>query len=148
MTYSKTGTTLLKISSILWIIWGLVHVLAGTMTITNDTGAAIFAIADSVDPSLITSITYPDALGGIINQHGWNLLWAGVVTTIGGFYIWRLSAAAIFVSALVGGLVDIGYFVFIDLGGYNNFAPGTIMTIICAAAIVLSFYAYFKLQQT
>lgn len=45
---------------------------------------------------------------------------------------------------LVGGLLDVGYFVFIDLGGYNNFVPGTVMTIISARAITSSFYAYFK----
>lgn len=140
-------STLLKISAILWVIWGLVHALAGIMTIAGDTATAAAGIADGVDPSRL-AMDYPDAVGAIINQHGFNLLWGGIVTIIGGVWIWRKNVAAIFVSALVGGLLDVGYFVFIDLGGYNKFVPGTVMTVISATAIVLSFYAYFQRQQS
>jgi len=38
----------------------------------------------------------------------------------------------------------LGYFIFMDLGGFVHFMPGTLMTLISAAAILLSFYAYFK----
>lgn len=138
----RTKYTLLKISAILWVIWGIVHALAGILTISGDTATAVAGIADGVDPALL-AIDYPDAAGGIINQHGFNLLWGGIVTIIGGIFIWRNNVAAIFISALVGGLLDVGYFIFIDLGGYNKFVPGTVMTIISALAITLSFYAYF-----
>lgn len=148
MNYSKTGSVLLKTSCVLWIFWGLVHMLAGVLTISGDTATAISGIADGVDPSLIHGIAYPDALGGIINQHGFNLFWGGLVTIVGGVFIWRANTAAIFIAALVGGLLDVGYFVFVDLGGYNNFIPGTIMTIISAAAIVSSFIAYFRFRTT
>ena len=144
MNYSKTGSTLLKISSALWIIWGFVHAFAGIMTIVSDTGTAVSNIADGVDPSLLTTVIYPDAVDGIINQHGWNLFWGGLVTIVGGVFIWRKNTSAIFISALVGGSFDVGYFVFIDLAGYNNFVPGTIMTIFSGTAIILSFYAYFS----
>jgi hypothetical protein len=139
----QTASTLLKISAILWVIWGLVHAFAGVMTISGDTATAAAGIADAVDPATL-AMDYPDAVDAIINQHGFNLLWAGIVTIIGGIFIWRKSVAAIFVTALVGGLLDLGYFIFIDLGGYNNFVPGTVMTIISATAIALSFYAYFQ----
>lgn len=130
----------------MWVIWGVVHAFAGVMTILGDTGTAAAAIADGVDPAVL-AIHYPDAIGALLNQHGFNLLWGGLVTVIGGVFIWRLNSAAIFVSALVGGFLDIGYFVFIDLGGYNNFVPGTIMTLISATAIILSFYAYFSAKR-
>ncbi|MBX2865391.1 MAG: hypothetical protein KTR27_17710 [Leptolyngbyaceae cyanobacterium MAG.088] len=142
----KTTHMLLKISAILWVIWGIVHALAGVLTISGDTATAVSGIADGVDPALL-AMDYPDAAGAIINQHGFNLLWVGVVTIIGGVFIWRKNVAAIFVSALVGGLLDVGYFIFIDLGGYNNFVPGTVMTIISGAAIALSFYAYFQQEK-
>ena len=142
----RTKYALLKISAILWVIWGVVHALAGILTISGDTATAVAGIADGVDPALL-AIDYPDAAGGIINQHGFNLLWGGVVTIIGGIFIWRKNVAAIFISALVGGLLDVGYFIFIDLGGYNNFVPGTVMTIISALAITLSFYAYFQRER-
>ncbi|MEM9805148.1 MAG: hypothetical protein AAF959_07695 [Cyanobacteria bacterium P01_D01_bin.56] len=142
----KTTHIFLKISAILWVIWGIVHALAGVLTISGDTATAVAGIADGVDPTLL-AVDYPDAAGAIINQHGFNLLWGGVVTISGGVFIWRKNVAAIFISALVGGLLDVGYFIFIDLGGYNKFIPGTVMTIISSVAIALSFYAYFQQEK-
>lgn len=62
--------------------------------------------------------------------------------------IWRKNTYAIFLAAIVGGLADLGYFLFLDLGGYVNFVPGTVMTLFSASAIILSFYAYFKIKRT
>lgn len=142
----KNLSVLLKISAILWLIWGLVHILAGMMTISfitsGDIAGAVGGIADKVDPSTL-QMNYP-AAGAILGQHGFNLLWIGVVTAICAFYIWRENTSAIFLAALTGGLADVGYFLFMDLGGYVNFVPGTVMTLVSASAIILSFYAYFK----
>ena len=70
--------------------------------------------------------------------------WIGLTTVVGGVFVWRGSVTAIFVSALAGGCADLGDFLFIDLGGYNLFVPGTVMTLICATAIASSFWAYFQ----
>jgi len=131
------NSSLLKIISVLWIIWGLVHVFAGIVIISSDTAAAVAAVADAVDPALLVG-PYPDAAGALINQHGFNLLWIGLVTTIAAFFIWRGAALAMFIAGLVGGLADVGYFVFMDLGGFVNFMPGTVMTLVSASAIILS----------
>lgn len=139
----KSSILLLRISTVLWVIWGLVHVLAGVMTLTLDTASAFKGICDGVDPELLT-MEYPDGVGGVLDQHGWNLAWFGVVTTIGAIFIWRRSMTAIWVTALVGGMADLGYFFFVDLPGYARFAPGTVMTIICALAIVLSMKVWFS----
>lgn len=138
------GKTLLRVAALLWFIWGLVHAFAGVMTIAQDTPQAVQGIADAVEPALL-GVDYPAAAGAIINQHGFNLLWIGCVTTICGFFVWRGSPPAIFIAALTGGLADIGYFIFLDLGGFVNFVPGTVMTIFSATAIIASFYVYFYL---
>ncbi|MEO1088559.1 MAG: hypothetical protein AAFY88_30365 [Acidobacteriota bacterium] len=145
MTTSRqdsTRTGLLRLSAILWFIWGIVHAFAGVMTLAQDTAKAVQGIADAADPALL-DVAYPAAAGAIINQHGFNLLWFGIVTAVCTFYIWRGSTVAIFVAALVGGLADVGYFVFIDLGGFARFVPGTVMTIVSGTAIVASFWAYW-----
>ncbi len=143
----KNLSILFKISSVLWIIWGLVHVLAGVMTmkgiLSDDITSSIVGIADAVDPESL-QMDYPEALGAIIGQHGFNLLWIGIVTFICAFYIWKGNKNAIFLAAITGGLADLGYFLFMDLGGYVNFMPGTLMTIVSSLAIITSFYAYFK----
>lgn len=138
---------LFKISAILWIIWGLVHVFAGIMTmkgiLSSDISSSIIGIADAVNSESL-KMEYPQAAGAIIGQHGFNLMWIGLVTFISAFFIWKANKNAIFLAAITGGLADLGYFLFLDLGGYVNFVPGTVMTIVSATAIILSFYAHFK----
>lgn len=143
----KNLSLILKISSVLWVIWGLVHILAGSLTmyfvLSGDISSSISGIADAVNPSSL-QMNYPDAAGAVIGQHGFNLFWIGLVTLISAFYIWKKNKNSIFLAAITGGLADLGYFLFLDLGGFVHFVPGTIMTIFSSLAIILSFYAYFK----
>ena len=140
-----------KTSSVLWIVWGLVHIFAGIMTmkgiLTSDISSSISGIADKVDPTTL-KMDYPKAAGAIIGQHGFNLFWIGIVTFVSAFYIWKANKNAIFLAAITGGLADLGYFLFLDLGGYVHFVPGTVMTIFSSLAIILSFYGYFKSVQS
>lgn len=143
----KSAGIRLKTSAVLWIIWGLVHILAGVLTLkghfTHNISSAIAGIADAVDPATI-QMPYPDAVSAIIAQHGFNLLWIGIVTFVSAFFIWKQNPHAIFLAAITGGLADLGYFLFLDWGGYVNFVPGTVMTLVSLVAIILSFYTYFK----
>jgi hypothetical protein len=134
---STTQTTALKIASVLWIIWGLVHAFAGVMVISSDAAGGFAAILDAMDPASF-QIAWPEGTGALLNQHAWNLLWGGVVTIIAGALIWRRNMTAIWLAAMVGGLLDLGYFMFVDLGDYVHFLPGTLMTLISASAILLS----------
>lgn len=146
----KNLSILLKISAILWVIWGAVHILAGVMTMSfihsGDIASAVGGIADAVDASTL-QMDYPAASGAIIGQHGFNLFWIGVVTLICGFFIWRKNNNAIFLAAITGGLADLGYFLYLDIGGFVHFIPGTLMTLVSLTAILLSFYAYFKSEK-
>lgn len=154
LDYNTLTMTLKKIlmrsSAILWIVWGLVHVLAGVMTmkgiLTDDNSASVAGIADAVDPALL-EMDYPQAAGAIIGQHGFNLFWIGLTTFFAAFSIWKGNVSAVLLAALVGGLADAGYFLFMDLGGYVNFMPGTVMTLVSATAILTSFYAAFRLKE-
>ncbi|MFK8006825.1 MAG: hypothetical protein AB8H03_10650 [Saprospiraceae bacterium] len=143
----STLSLFLKISAALWIVWGLVHIFAGGITmyhvLSEDISSSISGIADAVDPTTV-QMEYPKATGAIIGQHGFNLFWIGIITFICAFFIWNKNANAIFLAAITGGLADLGYFLFMDLGGHVHFLPGTLMTIISASAIILTFYAYFK----
>lgn len=111
--------------------------------LTNDISASVAGIADAVDPESL-QMEYPAAAGAIIGQHGFNLFWIGLVTLICAFFIWKGNKNAVFLAAITGGLADLGYFLFLDLGGYVNFIPGTVMTLVSSLAILTSFYAHFK----
>ncbi len=131
----------LKAAAILWVIWGLVHMLAGFIVLSSDATGGVQAIADAVDPAVLEA-EYHAAVGGVLNQHGWNLAWFGLATVIGAVLIWRQNITAIWVTGMVGGLADLGYLLFVDFPGYVNFVPGTIMTIVSASAIILSFWVW------
>ena len=131
---------LFRMSAVLWVIWGIVHIGAGVMTIVQPTAEAIVGIADAVDPKLISSVEYHGSVGALLNQHGWNLAWIGLTTLLSAIPIWRGQRWAVYLAALVGGLADLGYFIFMDLGGYV-LLPGQLMTVVSGTAIILSFVA-------
>ena len=133
----------LKAAAVLWVIWGLVHMLAGAIILSSDATGGFQAIADAVAPETL-ALNYPGAVGGILHQHGWNLGWIGLATLIGAFFIWRENLTAIWVTGMVGGLADVGYLLFVDIPGYVNFFPGTLMTIVSAAAVILSFTVWLS----
>jgi hypothetical protein len=141
------SNTILKIVAVLWVVWGLVHILAGVMTMSQDTVGAIAGIADAVDRDMLAG-SYHEAVGAVINQHGFKLLWIGLTTTICAAFIWRGNHTAMFIAGLTGGLADVGYFLFLDLGGFVHFVPGTIMTLISVTAILLGLLVYARLKRS
>ena len=138
---SNTQGLALKSAAILWVIWGLVHMLAGVIVIPADAAGGFAAIADAVDPTLLEGEYHP-AVNGILDQHGWNLFWGGAATVIGAVFIWRKNLTAVWVTGMIGGLLDFGYLIFVDVPGFVNFVPGTVMTFISGSAIVLSFWVW------
>ncbi len=142
----KTYSVTLKISSVLWIFWGLFHVFVGVfllyLLMKGQTAEALNGIAGKVSLESL-QMDYPNAVVATIKQHAFNLGWFGMVTLIAGIFIWRKNAMAIWLAALVGGLGDFGYFLFIDLADLA-IPPGPQMTWISGLAIILSLYVYFK----
>ena len=140
---TDTHRTALKIAAVLWVIWGLVHMLAAFLVIPADPQTAIGNILDRIDPARLAA-DYPAELSGILSQHGWNLGWFGIATVVGAVFIWRENMTAIWVTGLIGGLADAGYFLFVDLPGYANFLPGTLMTLVSGSAILTSFCVWLS----
>ncbi|MCV6593358.1 MAG: hypothetical protein OIF48_10430 [Silicimonas sp.] len=138
--------TALRLAALLWVIWGLVHLLAGVIVLSSDATGGFQAIADAV-PGAELEAAYAPAVGGILNQHGWNLGWFGVATLIGAGFIWRGNLTAIWVTAMIGGLADLGYLIFVDLPGYVHFFPGTVMTLVSGSAILISLWALWRLRR-
>ncbi|MEM8686565.1 MAG: hypothetical protein AAGF81_04510 [Pseudomonadota bacterium] len=140
---SSMHANALKAAAVLWVVWGLVHMFAGAIVLLGDATAGFQAIADRVDPTTLQH-DYAPAVGGILNQHGWNLGWFGAATVIGAGFIWMKSLTAIWVTAVIGGFADLGYLLFVDLPGYVNFFPGTVMTLVSGSAILLSMWVWWQ----
>lgn len=148
MTTSKSSIqrvapALFRISAVLWAVWGIVHIFAGVMTLqqiaSGDTAGAIHGIASAVELSSL-QVDYPGPVASLLSQHGFNLGWFGLVTLAAAAFVWKRRALAVYLASLVGGLADLGYFLFIDLTGLA-LPPGPQMTYICAGAIVTGLIA-------
>ncbi|NQV36438.1 MAG: hypothetical protein HQ509_00340 [Candidatus Marinimicrobia bacterium] len=136
---------LLKISTVLWGIWGVFHLLIGVLMVATFSGSdsegnlkAIPVVLDFV----MNGMSMPFPILASLKQHAFNLGWIGAVVTIGSYYIWKKKPNTIILCAIVGGFADLGYFIFVDLAGYAQ-PPATQMTWISASAIILSLYVYF-----
>ncbi len=146
---TNAQTIALKVAAVLWVIWGLVHVLAGVIIISApDAAGAVQAVADAVPKEDLMFDAHP-AASALYNQHGWNLGWIGVTTVVCAVFLWRGPVStswrtAAWVAALTGGMADVGYFVFMDIGGYVNFIPGGLMTYVSASAILLSGWVWWS----
>lgn len=143
MTRPAAATWCFRIAAILWVVWGVVHVFAGVVTLqlltADKTAEAVHGIASKVDLATL-QIRYPPAVSALLAQHAINLLWFGLVTTVAAPFVWRGARQAVYLAALVGGLADLAFFLCIDLGGYAT-PPGPQMTYICLAAILTSLFA-------
>ncbi len=145
MNESRTAL-LLRTSAVLWWIWGLFHLFIGVALLVFLRGehpvGQLAVIPGLLDLSFMgTPLRFAPV--ATLEQYSANLAWIGAVVTVGGVYVWRGSKNAIFFCALIAGLSDLAYFMFIDLAGYAD-PPGPQMTYICATAIALSLFAYFK----
>lgn len=140
------GVVLTRISAALWAVWGVFHLMLGIALLwffgSEHPEGQLSGLPEVVQ---MTMGGQPGRLAVIasLEQHAYNLAWFGLVVTIGCVYLWRRNLKGFFVCAAVGGLADLGYFVFIDLQGFAD-PPGPQMTWIAASAIVLSLVAYFR----
>ena len=145
----RRATMALRAAASLWFIWGVFHLAAGAAVV-------VFLAGEHPDGELqaIPGVLEVDFFGvdstfaSIANmqQHGYNLAWIGVVVTIASFWVWRGNRLAVATCVVLGGLADLGYFVFVDLAGYAD-PPGPQMTWIMAAAIILAGYAWMTTNQ-
>lgn len=142
----KNKKTLLRIAAVLWGIWGVFHVFVGVailMVISDGhPGGQLSAIPDVLSIDMMGSEGRFTVVP-MLKQNAFNLAWFGIVVGVGSIFVWRTHAKAIYLCILVGGLADLGYFIFIDLPGYAD-PPGPQMTYIMATAIALSLYVYVK----
>lgn len=142
----KTTTVLLRLSAGLWAVWGVFHLVLGIflMAFTRNESPVgqLASLPMAVDISMMGQTSIYPVVPSLM-QHAFNLAWIGAVITGGCVFVWKQRTSAVFFCALVGGLADVGYFLFVDLAGYAE-PPGPQMTYISGGAIVLSSIAYFR----
>lgn len=140
----------LKVASGLWFLWGVFHIAVGVAFVAflvneHPTGE-LSPVPETVEVDFFGSDSMFASIA-FMKQNGFNLAWIGGLVTIASVFVWRRSSrSAVATCVVLGGLADLGYFVFVDLAGFAD-PPGPQMTYIMAIAIALAGYAYFTTKR-
>ncbi|MEM6532453.1 MAG: hypothetical protein AAF654_07505 [Myxococcota bacterium] len=113
-THQVANSKATKLVALLWFAWSLLHILPGLITIDHALSADISAISflfPETKPEAVMR-DYPGEVRAIsitFGQHGFNLLWFGLVALVAsGFIAFRPSRVVLIVSGVVIGFADLG----------------------------------------
>ena len=132
---------LFRVASVLWAMWGLLHLVAGAGVLSTF-ASEVTGVPESVTLTLMGG-EMPFNVRRTLAEHNFNNTWFGLVVTAGSVQVWRGGRLGVLLCAIVGGLAQLGFTIFIVVPGYGN-AIGVAMTFVAASAVVLSFWAYFR----
>jgi len=110
-----------KIGSILYVIWGLLHVKAAFDE---------FALGARLDSGLVQ---------GKINQGAWDLLFFALFAIVVAIkYNWKNSRLGYCLNLIVVSAADIGFIIFVLLPGHITLFPGILGPIFWVSAVIFS----------
>lgn len=96
-----------KIGSGLYVIWGLLHIVAAVQE---------FQLGASLEFGLVQ---------GKINQGAWELLFIALASiTIAVIYNWKSSRLGYWLNLLIVSIADIGFIIFVFLPGHVSLLTG------------------------
>jgi hypothetical protein len=142
------GMTAYKWGAISYILWGVMHAMIGLQILWINLGQSSQQVIRSLyldagpqaTPAQLGSV-----IGALINQHGWNLFWFGIVAvTVAVIGNWRNNRAAYWANLALVSLADIGFIFAILIPGYINVAMGIGGPILWVVAMVLSTIGILK----
>ncbi|MEM6514242.1 MAG: hypothetical protein AAF660_14625 [Pseudomonadota bacterium] len=105
---------LAKIVAVLWLLWSLLHIFPGLFAmyyaLSGDISTIGFLFPETRPSQLAADYALEvKAILVTFGQHGFNLLWFGLVALAGSVQIWlRPNRTTITVCAVVIGLADLG----------------------------------------
>ena len=140
--------TAYKWGAISYILWGVMHAMIGLQILWINLGQSSRQVISSLYLDAGTISTPPQlgsVISGLINQHGWNLFWFGVVAVIVAVIgNWRNNRAAYWANLALVSLADIGFIFAILIPGYIKLAIGIGGPILWVVAMLLSTIGILK----
>lgn len=116
-----------KIGSILYVIWGLLHLNAAYK---------VYQLGLTLEPGMVQ---------GRLFQSAWNLLFFAVVATVVAVWLnWKNSRAGYWINLVTVSATDIGFILFILGPGHLTLIPGIIGPVFWVLGVVFTTLAYLK----
>ncbi len=127
-----------RITSILWGLWGFVHLLGG-LTMLFVLKGGLESVPESVDVKNLPPLHIVPTL----MEHNFNNLWFGLTILIASFFVWKANRNAVLFCSIVGGLAHLGFAIFIVFPGHSDLV-GVVLSFVVLAAIVFGIIAIKK----
>jgi hypothetical protein len=116
-----------RISAVLFVLWGLLHVVGGTLIMARAAGDPDSGYAFYSPPAA----GYPALAGDVLAYLAYSFAWAGLlVTWIGVRYNWCNTPRALALNTCLVGCTDLGLVAFLVLPGHLALAdasPGLLL---------------------
>lgn len=136
--YNMTSKILFRTTSILWGLWGFVHLLGG-LTMLFVLKGGLENVPESVDVQNLPPLHIVPTL----MEHNFNNLWFGLSILIASFFVWKANRNAVAFCSIVGGLAHLGFAIFIVFPGHSDLA-GIVFSFVVLAALVFGIIAIKK----
>ena len=115
------GTILAKAGAVVYVIWGLLHLLAAW---------SVYALGRSM-PSGMASAR--------VQQDAWNLLWFSILAILAAVTLnWRNDARGWWINLAVISIADLGFIFFVLVPGYGPLWPSLLGPIFWIAGLILA----------
>jgi len=141
MKNNVTSKIIFRITSILWGLWGFVHLFGGLFMLSF-LGGGVKNLPESVLMKMMGN-EMPLPIVPTLMEHNFNNTWFGLVILIGSFFVWKENRNAVLFCCIVGGLAQIGYAIFIVFPGHSTL-PGVVINFVFLVAIVFGIIAIKK----
>ena len=118
---------LARTGSILYVLWGILHIVAAVK---------VYTLGQSLEPGMIQ---------GRIFQDAWNLLFFalfGMAVAIK--YSWHNSKLGYWLNLVVISAGDIGFIIFLLIPGYIPLVPGALGPLLWLVALAFSTAAIYR----
>jgi len=127
-----------KIGAIFYILWGVIHIMVGGAFLHAAVSGGVPAVLALSDVTVPTQ-EFPGLLRGLLAQHGWNIVWAGLVAaTVGATMNWRNSRAGYWANLVVVSAFELGLVFAVIVPGHVGLSGVLIGPIIWVMAVVFS----------
>ena len=118
---------LAKIGAVIYILWGILHVVAAIK---------VYTLGQTLEPGMVQ---------GRVLQDAWNLLFFALFGTgVAIKYNWHNSKLGYWLNLVVVSAGDIGYIVFVLVPGYIPMVPGALGPLLWLLALACSTLAIYR----
>lgn len=125
------GMIVARIGAIIYVLWGLLHIVAAFK---------VYTLGQGIEPGMVQGRVY---------QNAWSLLFFAVFSIVVAIkYNWNNSKLGYWLNLVVVSVVDIGFIIIVLVPGYLPLVPGALGPLLWLLALAFSTMAIRRANET